>query len=115
MSITQPPGREGVPPQEADVRKAARDHALVINTINKGHFNCTLIVTLGTAVATTTVTDARIAKLNTAVLMCPTTTSAATEIVSGNMYYDITDGKVVIHHTNSTAVADRTFQMAMIG
>lgn len=114
MSVTQPPARPGVPPQEADVRKAARDHARVINTINGGHFNCTLIVTLITSSTTTTVVDSRISKLNTAVLMCPTTTSAATEFVSGKMYHVITDGTVIINHT-SAATADRTFQMAMIG
>lgn len=114
MSVTQPPGRQGVPPEQADHVRALRDHARVINTINKGQINCTLIVTLVTASPTTTIKDARISKLNTAVLMCPTTADAAKEIAAGSLYFTITDGQVVINH-GSTSTADRTFQMAMIG
>lgn len=76
--------------------------------------NCVLTVTLVANVGTTTVKDARISRLNTAILMCPTTAHAAAEIASGNLYHTITDEQVIINHTNN-AQTDRVFQMAMIG
>jgi hypothetical protein len=114
MTFVLPPGRPGVSPEAPDHTRQLRDIARKINEMNRGWLNCTIQVTLTANAASTTIKDARISLLNTAVLMCPTTAHAAAEIAAGTLYFTITDGQVVINHANN-AQADRTFQMALIG
>lgn len=110
-----------VRPQEwlPDGNQHRRQLAQVLGNVSKGAIDCTVSLTLEPNSATTTYIDPRIS-LSTAVLWMPTTASAAVENASGAMWavpsHDSTAerGQVVIHHTNS-AVADRTFTLALIG
>ena len=113
MTQTYFPGRVFVQEDMADERQHRKQIARSLNTAMSGKTNNTLQVTLDVSVASTTVTDVRIS-LSTAVLLSAGTEDAAMEVASGNLYCVPSQGQCVIHHTNS-AVADRTFNVALIG
>jgi hypothetical protein len=104
-----------VRPQEwlPDGDQHRRQLAQVLGNVSKGAIDCTLSLTLQPNSATTTFIDPRIS-LSTAVVMVPTTATAATEAGAGALYAVPEKGQVVIHHANS-AVATRTFTLALIG
>jgi hypothetical protein len=97
--------------------KATRDYFNEVNRINEKNFNSlnnqlnkstlTGTVTLTTNVASTTIANTFI-KANSLIFMMPTTANAAAEVASGNLYYTVAAGSIVINHTNS-ATAGRTF------
>jgi hypothetical protein len=109
MSVTTYPARPAVQPDLADSRAHRRDLARATNLLLAGHNNATMAVTLATGAATTTITDPRISA-QTAVILVPTTADAAAE----HPWVTVSKGQAVINHANN-AVADRTFQVALIG
>lgn len=73
-------------------------------------------VTLTANVASTTITDARIASTS-AIVLVPTTANAAAEIGAGTMYVSETGrlhGTAVITHANN-AQTDRTYRYVIAG
>jgi len=118
-TVVQFPGRQQ--PQEwmQDPDQHRRQLAQILGRVANGGINATVQLTLEPNSATTTYYDPRIS-LTTCVLWMPSTSTAATENASGNMWAVCSNdrtaggGKVVIHHTNS-AVTTRTFTLALIG
>lgn len=93
-----------------------KDTADIINRMQVGRSNCTTSVTLTANVASTTVTDERIA-YNSVILLMPKTANASAEIGNGTIYISDTgrvNGSVVITHANN-AQSDRSFGLVIIG
>jgi len=90
-----------------------RETSNTANRNNQGKMNVTGSVTLNKSASSTTLTDARITATSF-VHFAPTTQDASTEQATGNMYWNATNGSLVINHTNNT-VADRTFTYAILG
>ena len=86
--------------------------SIVENTVN-GKTNNTGEVTLQ-ASAASTVVDNILCNENSAVLIVPTTASAATENASGSVYVVAGDESFTIHHVNSVT-ADRVFKYIIVG
>jgi len=86
----------------------------VVNSVRLGKMNCTLSVTLTPDSDITTITDVRISA-KSALIPSPITSSAATEMASGNFYISSqTDGSAVLAQTNSSQ-ADRSFIFVILG
>lgn len=111
MSVEQPVGRPGALlsyPNETDHRRML---AQLGNRLNQGHMNTNLYVTLDPNETETIVVDSRIS-IQTAALLMPRTANAAAAIPTTSI--TCTSGSLTISHASS-AQADRTFTMAMIG
>lgn len=113
MTQTYFPARPRAQEDMPDERQHRREIARQLNGARGGQLDCTLSVTLDPNEDTTTVIDSRIS-LSTAPLLVPVTASAAAEIAAGGLYVTPTSGQCVITHANSV-VADRTYQLALIG
>jgi hypothetical protein len=110
MSVTYYPPRPAVPLEQTDSAQHRRALASTTNFLLAGHNSATMAVTLATGAATTAITDPRIS-MQTVVAMVPSTADAAAET---GRWITVSKGQAVIHHSTS-AVADRTFQVALIG
>lgn len=98
----------------AGIASWIKDTAEIITAMQRGRHNNVGIVTLTASATSTTLTDPRIAA-DSAVLLVPTTATAAAEM--GTLYISETgrvNGAVVITHSN-TADADKTFRYTIIG
>lgn len=81
---------------------------------HQGHLGNTGQVTLGTSVATTSVTDFRVGP-NAFIGFMPTTANAAAELGNGTMYVSTRGNETfTITHANSIT-ADRTFVYSILG
>jgi hypothetical protein len=106
----------GLPAYLADHAEFLRQIARVTNNLLLGKLNVGGIVSLQANAASTILTDARIGS-QSAVLLVPTTASAAAELATGALYVPETgriNGSAVIAHANN-ALADRTFRYAILG
>ena len=92
-----------------------RDMATVLQQVLKGKINAVYSTfTLTANVATTTLTDARLAA-GSFVMWMPTTVNAATEFGAGTMYPSTRGtGAWIFTHANN-ANADRTFVVLIVG
>lgn len=93
-----------------------RDVADIITAMQRGRSNSVGTVTLTASVASTTLTDARIAA-DSAVILIPTTANASAELGNGTLYLaegSRVNGSIVITHANN-AQTDRTYRYAIIG
>src|SRR5574343_1266874 len=99
-----------------DERVHRREMAQAINRLNQGKFNGSGDLTLTANVATTVITDARLAQ-QSVVLFDPLTAHAAAVIAAGTMYVLLANrnnGAWTVTHANN-AQADRTFRYLIIG
>lgn len=96
-----------------DANVATLAHA--INRALLGNINCTHpSFTLSTGSTSTTLTDPRIFATSFLSLM-PTTSDAAAEIRSNNVYFSgLVKGSATVNHSSST-VSDRSFTVLIIG
>ena len=113
MTQTYYPARPRPQEDMPDERQHRRQLAQQLKSVISGQVDCTLLVTLGASVATTTITDSRIS-IMTAVLLSPMTAHAAAEVAAGGLYIVPAAGAAVVNHANN-AQTDRTFQCALIG
>lgn len=93
-----------------------KDVSDIITAMQRGRSNNTGTVTLSASVASTTLTDSRIA-FDSAIVLVPTTANASAEIGNGTLHVSETgrkNGSVVITHANN-AQTDRTFRYAITG
>lgn len=94
-----------------------RDVANAANAALNGKINSFGTVTLGTGVASTTVTDPRVG-VNSIVILFPQTANAAAELGNGTAYIQPGDNvnktSFKITHANS-ATSGRTFSWLLIG
>jgi len=100
-----------LPPNADPVRTAD-----VVNRINRGKFNATVDVTLGTG-TTTTVTDSRLAATSV-ILLDPLTDHAAQDYFQGHIHIlgtNRTNGSCIISHNSHAHGEDRTFRLLIIG
>jgi len=105
-----------VPSFARDFNDWLRNAAPAINDLMHGHSNNSGTVTLTASVASTTLTDDRLA-WSSAVVLVPTTANAAAEIGNGTLYISETgrvNGSVVITHANNVQT-DRTFRFLIQG
>ena len=106
------------PPNQSlhHINEWIKDTADIITAMQRGRSNNTGTFTLTANVASSTLTDSRIAVDSTIVLV-PTTANASAEIGNGTMFISETgrvNGSVQITHANN-AQTDRTFRYAIIG
>lgn len=85
-----------------------------VNDLLRGKSNNTYEVTLAVSPATTTTVPSEICTPESEVFVTPKTSTAATAVGAGVIWLEPLDGSFVVHH-DSSASANRTFGVAVIG
>ncbi len=106
--------RPFIGPGDKELKEWVREAAEVVNNVRDGKLNSVGSVTLTANSTTTTYTDPRISP-NSAVLLFPSSATAAAAVGSATgVYATPGDGTATITH-DSTADTDRTFMVAILG
>lgn len=99
-----------------DDREALRKVVLpMVASLLRGKMNCTYLVTLGVAPATTTMIQTEVGTADSEVFLTPRTATAATAVGAGVIRATCADGGLVTITHDSNAAADRTFGVAVLG
>lgn len=86
----------------------------IANDLLRGKSNNTFDVTLAVAPATTTTVTTDLCTEDSIVLCTPQSATAATAVGAGVLWTEPKNGSFVLHH-DSSASADRTFGVAILG
>lgn len=101
-------------PYGGNVEDWVRQIAEAVRLISEGKINAVISVTLTANAATTTVSDKRIGR-NTSLVLVPTTANAAAELATlYQTWPNASNEAVVLNHANN-AQTDRTFRCALLG
>ena len=104
-----------IPQAVADPREWIEEAAPLLQQVREGKLDAVAELTLEENVATTVLTDNRLA-FDTAIIAVPATQNAALELYGGTMWIDLANrlpGSATINHANN-AQTDRTFQFVLI-